>query len=230
MLRKRVELQAILIGAGLLAAAILLIRFAIDLGVDLTAYLGGRLSFLITAPFVLLVVSSLAVGSINLVGEGKDRTMGGRPGWPEAALLAAVPLGFLASSLDCTGLTFAGCTATCTFIKAIWIPVMAAACAAFFLWPRRWMLTVIAMMSFVPLIPNCICSNPGNSFWIGLIGASPVCYVWGFTVSLISIGALRKDRSGRALGSLAASVGVSYLIIGGALSFFVGHHYFHFPW
>jgi hypothetical protein len=76
----------------------------------------------------------------------------------------------------------------------------------------------------VPLAPHCLCFNPGNGWWIERLGASPTCYAWGFVVSLIALSALGAGK--RAWPSLL----VNGAIIGGATAFFVGHHYFHFPW
>jgi len=86
------------------------------------------------------------------------------------------------------------------------------------------MALIILLMIFVPLAPHCTCFNVGNGWWIERVGASPTCYAWGFTTSLIALGALRAGQ--RQWLSLL----VNAAIIGGATAFFVGHHYFHFPW
>ena len=148
------------------------------------------------------------------------RAVAGKP----ALALAALPLGFLASSLDCMGLSVAGCSRVCTAIKLVVIPVIALASAAYFRTADAPLLFGVGLFSFVTLIPHCMCYNPGNGWWIDNLGASPVCYVWGFMVSMIALGAL-GDR-GRVWGSVA----VCYAIIIGAMSFFLAHHYLHFPW
>ncbi len=79
-------------------------------------------------------------------------------------------------------------------------------------------------MALVPLVPHCDCYNAANGWWIDTIGASPVCYTWGTAVTALAVSSLRSGS--RALASLA----VAGAIVGGALTFFVGHHYFHFPW
>ena len=79
-------------------------------------------------------------------------------------------------------------------------------------------------MGFVPLWPHCLCFNVGNGWWIERVGASPTCYAWGFAASLVALGALGAGR--REWLSLL----VNGAIIGGATAFFVGHHYFHYPW
>jgi hypothetical protein len=135
-----------------------------------------------------------------------------------------VPLAFLASSLGCTGLAAAGCTPFCTFVKLVWIPLLACACLAFALTGRHGALVTVAAMSLVPLVPHCLCYNAANGWWIDSIGASPVCYAWGTTVSVIAVSSL--GTGSRRFASLA----VCGAVVGGALTFFVGHHYFHFPW
>jgi hypothetical protein len=117
-----------------------------------------------------------------------------------------------------------GCTPFCTFIKTIWIPLMAIVSAAYFFKERGWVLLMLSVMSFAPLVPHCACYNVGNGWWIEKLGASPVCYGWGFAASIVSIGALRRRK--RTWPSLL----VCGAIIFGAAGFFVAHHYFHFPW
>jgi hypothetical protein len=207
------KLQAWVLSAGLLFSAVLLVKFAIDFAAETTP--------LLAAPFWLMVIAALAVGLANLIARPRPGTLSGAE---RALMLAAIPLAFLASSLDCTGLSVEGCSPYCTFTKTIWIPLIAIVSAVYFFIGRDWLLLVISVMSFAPLVPHCVCFNPGNGWWIERIGASPVCYAWGFVVSVISVGALHKAR--RAWPALL----ISGAITGGALSFFVAHHYFHFPW
>ena len=210
------RLQYSLPAAGLIVAAALLIRFAIDFSNEMPA--------LPAATFWLLVVASLAVGGANIIRAIRNDPPHPMAGWLRITFMAFIPLGFLASSLDCMGLSLMGCSPYCTFIKLIWVPLMAVVCAAYLFTEKGWMLTAITAMAFVPLVPHCICYNVGNGWWIVRLGASPMCYVWGFTVSIISVGALRAGRL--AWPSLA----VTGAIIAGALSFFISHHYFQFPW
>ena len=135
-----------------------------------------------------------------------------------------IPLGYLASSLDCSGLSPSGCTTFCTFIKTIWIPLLAIVGLTYYFTEKAWLLVVVTAMSFVPLLPHCICYNAGNGWWIEKIGASPTCYAWGFTVSLIGVSAIRDQKH------IWASLLISGIILSGAFSFFIAHHYFHFPW
>src|SRR5581483_3063768 len=214
------KLQRLFFGAAWIIAALLLGRFAIDFVHEMPAWLG--------VPFVLLVATALGVAAVNLSSVSREEKAARAAVTSARAatglLLLSIPLGFLASSLDCTGLSLAGCTPFCTFIKTVWIPLLAAASVAYL--QLRWpvLLTLMLAASAVPLVPHCLCFNPGNGWWIERLGASPTCYAWGFVVTLIAIGALSSGR--RAWLALL----VNGAIIGGATAFFVGHHYFHFPW
>ena len=212
------RLQQWLLRIGLILSAVLLIRFAIDFSESMKWWLA--------APFWLLVIGSLGVASQNIFGASAPQSSNqSRIGnLKREMLLAAIPLSFFASSLGCSGLSAEGCTPFCTFIKLVWIPLIALVCGIYVLAPSRVWLTTISVMSFLPLVPHCVCSNVGNSWWIARIGASPVCYSWGFVVSIIAIGALRRG------GHPWLSLVVCLTIIGGATGFFVGHHYFQFPW
>ena len=210
------RLQYLILCIGLLTASVLLIRFAIDFSYEMAP--------LLTAPFWALVLAALSIASINLFLTRIGKRINEPAGGSHVLLLVAIPLGFLASTLDCMGLALEGCTSFCTFMKLGWIPLMTIVCAAYLIRREAWLITVIALMSFVPLVPHCVCYNPGNGWWIDRLGASPVCYSWGFVVSMISIGALRPG------GLFWPSVGVIYAIITGAIGFFISHHYLHFPW
>jgi hypothetical protein len=191
----------------------LLVRFAIDFTAETNPSLG--------APFWLLVAAALGVGLSNLTAGPRLSSF---PKPSRILLLVATPLAFFASSLDCTGLSAEGCSPYCTFVKTVWIPLIAIASGAYFFRESDWLLLVISVMSFATLAPHCVCYNPGNGWWVERLGASPVCYAWGFVVSVLSAGALH--RGARAWPSLL----ISGAIIGGASGFFVAHHYFHFPW
>lgn len=212
------RLQKWLLRLGLVVSAVLLIRFAIDFTKEITWWLA--------APFWLLVVGALGVGVRNVVSARSEPIISQRPlRDPKRALLvASIPLGFLASSLDCMGLSLQGCSPFCTFVKLVWIPLIAGVCAVYCFTGKQVWLTAIAGMSFLPLFPHCVCYNVGNWWWIDRIGASPVCYAWGFVVSMIALGAVQKGE--RASMALAACV----VIITGATGFFVAHHYFGIPW
>ena len=200
----------------MIISAVLLIRFAIDFSKEMKWWLAS--------PFCLLVIAALAVGVTNVFGEGRPQVARGQRVKERTMLLAAIPLGFLASSLDCTGLSVQGCSPFCTFVKLVWIPLLAVVCVGYLFARKEAWLTAIAAMSLVPLVPHCICYNLGNAWWIDRIGGSPLCYGWGFMVSIIAVGALRKGAR------LGASLVVCFIVIAGSAGFFVSHHYFHFPW
>ncbi|HJZ68437.1 MAG TPA: hypothetical protein VKF81_09980 [Blastocatellia bacterium] len=210
------KLQQWLLRAGLVISAALLIRFAIDFSMKMRWWLA--------APFWLLLIAALATGAVNVVSLPKFQGTSQPRIRDRALLLAAIPLGFLTSSLGCTGLSLHGCSPFCTFVKLVWIPLIAAACVGYLFALKRALLTAIVVMSFVPLIPHCVCYNVGNAWWIDRLGASPLCYGWGFVVSVIALGALLKGKN------LLQSLAICFAIVGGSTAFFVAHHYFHFPW
>jgi hypothetical protein len=207
------NLQRVLLYIAVGVAAFLLLGFALDFT--------ALMPWLMVVPFWLLVIAALAVALSNI---SRNRSRNALPKSARALLLAMIPLGFAASSLDCTGLSLNGCTPFCTFVKTIWIPAIAVLCATYFFKSWNALLLVISAMTFLSLVPHCVCFNVGNGWWIELIGASPVCYAWGFIVSVISVSALRYGP--RVWPSLI----VCSTIITGATAFFVSHHYFHFPW
>ncbi|HKS40094.1 MAG TPA: hypothetical protein VJX74_05730 [Blastocatellia bacterium] len=210
------NLQRLLLYVAMAIATFLLSRFAIDFTVEM--------NWLMAVGFWLLVIAALAVAISNIVAASEKKSRDSLPKSVQALFLAMIPLGFIASSLDCTGLSLSGCTPFCTFIKTVWVPAMAILCATYFFKEWNALLLVISAMAFVPLVPHCVCFNVGNGWWIERIGTSPVCYAWGFTVSVISVNALRRGKR------VWASLIVSGAIIAGATAFFVSHHYFHFPW
>ena len=210
------RLQQLISGAGMLAAAFLLIRFAVDFGPSVRWWLA--------TPFWVLVAAGLGVGAVNLFAASPGEYSSTTRRTSQALLLAAVPIGLFASSLDCSGLALAGCSPLCSFIKLVWIPLTGVGCAAYYLTRMKPMLMVMTLMSFLPLAPHCVCYNVANAWWIDRIGASPECYVWGFVVSMISLTALARGVRPW------PSVAVCWTIIGGALAFFVTHHYVRFPW
>jgi hypothetical protein len=201
---------------GLICASILLIRFAISF---------STLGWPLAIPFWVLVVASLVTLSAHVFTASRSSAPPALPGFKARLLLcAAIPIGFLASSLDCMGLAVEGCSSFCTFVKLVWIPAVAAVSASFAARPVRPITLVLTGTSFVPLAPHCVCYNAGNSWWIDLLGRSPECYAWGFVAGMIIIGSLWTGRR------FVWSGLVAWSIIGGALAFFVGHHYFGFPW
>jgi len=198
-------------------SALLLLRFAIDF---------NAMGLLMAVPFWALVVFALIVMGVNALSGTPASIRGVDIGERRirAALLMSAPIAFLASSLDCTGLSLRGCTPFCTFIKLVWIPLVALACAVYYITRDNRGLAALAIISLVPTVPHCSCYNVANAWWIDHIGASPECYCWGFVVSSLVVGSLYSGK--RYLITLV----VALLIIGGSMGFFVGHHYFGFPW
>ena len=200
-------------------SAVLLIRFAIDFSQGMKWWLA--------LPFCALVLITLGVGAANVFGAVRtDRVDTLRPprDLKQVFLLIAIPVGFLASSLDCTGLSLQGCSPFCSFVKLAWIPIIVGVCTVYVVTGTNGWLTAIAAMSFVPLVPHCVCYNVGNSWWIDRIGLSPLCYGWGFVVSVVAISAVRRGSN------FLLSLGICFAIVAGACAFFLAHHYFEFPW
>jgi hypothetical protein len=210
------RIQRALLFVAFLVAAILLLRFTIDFFIEMP--------LLLALPFSILVAASLFIAAMNLMAMVKGKSAVAISTTSKALLLASIPSGFVASTLDCSGFALQGCTPFCSFIKLGWIPLLTVACALYFFKPMNSLLLAVSALSFITLAPHCVCFNVGNGWWIQQIGASPMCYVWGFVVTLISISALKSGvRTG-------LSLLVNGAIIGGALTFFISHHYFHFPW
>jgi len=217
------KVQQWLLRLGWVISALLMIRFAIDFA--------ARMSWVLVIPFCVLLIASLVLGLANIhsfkKGQGSSvdpTTKGerGNIGW--GLLLAAIPISLLASSLDCTGLSPYGCSPFCTFIKLVWIPVIAGLCVVYFMLGTPVWLALINLAAFVTLIPHCVCYNVGNGWWIDVLGASPLCYGWGFLVSVIVLGAIRIRAN------FGLSLLMSLTIVIGAIGFFVSHHYFQYPW
>jgi hypothetical protein len=210
------RIQRALLFVAFLVAAVLLLRFTIDFFIEMP--------LLLALPFSILVAASLFIAAMNLMAMVKGKSEVAISTTSKALLLASIPSGFVASTLDCSGFALQGCTPFCSFVKLGWIPLLVVACTLYFFKPMNSLLLAVSAMSFVTLAPHCVCFNVGNGWWIEQIGASPMCYVWGFVVTLISISALKSGvRTG-------FSLLVNGAIIGGALTFFISHHYFHFPW
>jgi hypothetical protein len=218
--------QQFILSLAWIVSAVLLVSFAYGFYAEMSPWL--------SATFLGLVLISLLVSGANIAyfirGGTIKETIVARQ-WLRWPLMMAIPLAYLAASLDCTGLSPAGCTPFCTFIKSVWIPLLAIVCAAWIFFAVRKQgrgnsafPTAILLMSLVPIAPHCICYNPGNGMWIEMIGASPVCYAWGLAVSVISVSSVISGKP------VLQSTLVCYAIISGALAFFAAHHFFRFPW
>jgi hypothetical protein len=214
------RIQRALLFVAFLISTILLIRFTIDFFIEMPG--------LLAIPFLILVTAALLIAAMNLLAlirKTSEQVFSSKLSTTaKGLLLASIPLGFLASTLDCSGLALQGCSAFCTAIKLLGIPLIVVVCAIYFFKPASSLLMTIIAMSFVSLVPHCICYNVGNGWWIEHFGASPMCYVWGFVVTLISASTIKSGER------VWLSLWVNGAIIGGALTFFISHHYFHFPW
>jgi hypothetical protein len=206
--------RGLLLGWGL--GAVLLGRLAFDLGrlhpVMALAVGGFYLGFLVV---VGLNARSLARGEASAQRPTRGRRV---------ALGLAVPLALLASGLDCMGLELSGCTTTCGVLMRGVGPAIALLVGLHAVTGVRAWLPVSLLGSFALLVPNCVCRNPVNRWWIDLLGQSPACFAASFGVLLLAIAALASGR--RVLPSLLLAWGV----VTAQLAFWIGHHYYQFPW
>lgn len=144
--------------------------------------------------------------------------------WQRVILLMAVPLGMLACALSCMGVDLHACHPICGFLTHVAIPLTAVLAAVSALVPRVTLRLALTGLCLVFLIPNCHCYNYVNARWIDLLGLSPVCFAPGVLASILAIWPLHTGRG------FWSSIVAAYLIVAGSMSFFIGHHYFHFPW
>jgi hypothetical protein len=179
--------------------------------------------FLLPVWFVFL--GSLGIVFANLVAafRASQSTFTAGP-WSRSALAAAIPVAFLAAGLDCTGASLSGCSPVCGFLVRIWTPAVAVAAAAYVITGRRWLLPVITVMCFPYMVPNCLCYNPLNAWWLHRFPLSPACFAASGWASLIAIVTLSWGRL------VPLAVAACWLVNAVLLGFFVGHHYYHFPW
>jgi hypothetical protein len=185
----------------------------------------SRFEPLVAVPIWLFFLGTLWLVSANLRAAFRvpqPSSVVGR--WSRFALVAAIPVGLLASGLDCTGATLSGCSPVCFFLIRIGTPLVALAAAAYVITGRPWLLTAVTAMCLVFLVPNCHCYNPLNRWWLHRLPLSPACFAASLWAGVIAIAAL----SWRKLVPLA--VAACWLVNAILLGFFVGHHYFHFPW
>jgi len=199
---------------GCLVLATLLVRFSLDFV--------RQMKWWLSVPFIVLVLGTLVIGALNSFPVSKGNNANDRR--VRSLLVISIPLGCLASSLGCSGLQLQGCSQYCTFVKLVWIPLLAIVCTLYLVFESRWLLLLGSIMAFVPLFPHCVCYNVGNGWWIRLIGASPECYAWGFAVSILAVGAVTRGAW------LRVSAVLNIVIIAGATGFFISHHYFKYPW
>jgi hypothetical protein len=110
-----------------------------------------------------------------------------------------------------------GCSTFCTLVRFGWPPLLLVLAIR-----REW--NGVLALAALALIPHCVCRNPVNAWWIDRLGASPDCYAPAALVTLMATVALRSNAR------LALSAVAGYAIIGGVMTFFVGHHFFRIPW
>ena len=212
-------LRRIVFTLAWIVVAALLLRFAYDFTAAFWPAGGARRA--LVPAFWALVAATLAVSAANILRARGDEQASSSPGG--TILRASVPAAFLASSLDCTGLSLAGCSGTCTVLRWLGVPLLAA--AMLLPYPRRYRAaTLILALAAIGLFPHCICENPANAWWVANLGASPMCYAWGFAAALVALSA--ESSGARPLPSLI----VNGAIVGGALAFFLGHHFLRYPW
>jgi len=200
--------------ASLLAGA-MLARLVWDLGGRDLVFGGIALAF-----YGLFLVAQ----SLQLVALWRPRETQALPLGRRLALALAVPVGLLGSIFDCMGLSFEGCGPTCAFLTRVVVPAVVLFAVLHALTDRDPFRLIALVLPFALLVPNCSCRNPVNASWIDLLGLSPACFLSGFTVTLVAQTALvSRQRTGLALFLAWGTNGV-------LMTFFVGHHYFHWPW
>jgi hypothetical protein len=191
-------------------------RLAYDLGRRSAGF--GLVVWVFWAVFLVLALAQLRA-AWSAAADRSPLTRGQRMG-----LVLAVPFGLLGSIVDCMGLSFHGCSVPCAFLSRAVAPAVALLVAAYGLTDGSVWRSAALGLAFVLLVPNCRCRNPVNAFWIDLLGLSPACFVSGFSVTLVALSALATRRHAGAALALAWST-IAVLLV-----FFVGHHYYDWPW
>jgi hypothetical protein len=208
-------LRWLVLPAGI-AAGLICLRASFDL---------SRFNHLFLLPLWIFLLVSLAPLAVNLLAafRGPQTTFRAGP-WSRAALIAVIPVAFLASGLDCMGLSLKGCTSVCNFLVRIWTPFVAVTAAVYMVTARRWLLPLITLVCLGYLVPSCRCYNPVNAWWLHRFASSPACFAASLWASVIAIAALCWGRQ------VPLAIAVCWVINAALLGFFVGHHYYHFPW
>jgi hypothetical protein len=202
--------------AAAAAGSVILVRASLDVSlVDRVLPFPVGLFFLGT---LALIVTNLLTG---FRAPGSEVQISS---WTHLALVLAIPVGFVAAALDCTGADLGGCTPVCAFLIRAWSPLVAVAALTFLVTGRRWLLPLMAALCFVYLAPSCRCYNPLSAWWIDHFSVNPACFGAGFWVSVIAITALSWGKLTR------ISAVACWLMNTVLLGFFVGHHYYHCPW
>ena len=201
---------------GTLAAAVLLGRLTFDL---------ARLDPLMAVAISVFYLGFLTVAGTNarhaLRGSSPPRELGRRG---RLALALAIPVAYLASVLDCMGLSFHGCTTTCSVLMRGVAPAVGTLVLVHAVKGRPGFLVAAFVLSFGLLVPNCVCYNPVNRYWIDLWGQSPACFGGSFGVTVLAVSALHTERW------IVPSLVLAWGAVLAMLAFWVGHHYFDYPW
>lgn len=201
---------------GTLAAAVLLGRMTFDL---------ARLD-----PIIAVVISGSYLGFLAVAGTQTSHALRGSPAPGELgrggrlALALAIPIAYLASVLDCMGLSFSGCTAACSVLTRGVAPAVGAMVVVHAVKGQHGFLVGAFALSFGLLVPNCVCYNPANRFWIDLWGWSPACFGGSFGVTVLAVAALHTRRL------IVPSLVLAWGAVLAMLAFWIGHHYFDYPW
>ncbi len=215
-MERRIPLPiAVVLGVSYLAALVLLGKLTSDL---------GELDPLFTYPAWGVFLFAFGIAGANVLRAWRGGPAREVPRWARAALVLAIPTAFVASVLDCMGLSFLGCTDLCNVFARVGTPALALLAFVHYFTADRVTLGLLTTLPLVFLYPNCLCRNPINRDWIDWLGQSPACFGSAFGASLIALAALH----GGALVRL--SVVATWTIVVGMLAFFVGHHYYDYPW
>lgn len=201
---------------GLVLAAVILGRLVMDL---------WRVHFAIG-----VCVLAFYVGFLGTVGRNVSSLVRGEPpaepiSAPRRfALALAVPIALLAAVLDCMGLDFIGCTATCEALMRGVAPGVSLLIVLYAVTGWSAWIACAGFLALGLLVPNCVCRNPVNRGWISLLGRSPACYASGFSVYLLASTTLATRKS------VTLSLALAWGIVVVGLLFWYGHHYHHVPW
>src|SRR5688572_18532953 len=206
---------AFVLTVSYLAAAVLLAKLTNDL---------GKLDPLFVWPAWGMFAFAFGVAGANVIRASRQLYPEAIPRWARAGLVLAIPTAFIASVLDCMGLSFRGCTDVCDVFARIGTPVVAVVALLHYFTAGRMFLALLTILPLGFLYPNCVCRNPINRDWIDWLGQSPACFGSAVGVSVISLAALHTGTRVR------LSIVASWTIVIGMLAFFVGHHYYNYPW
>lgn len=205
-----------LLGLGLSAAAVLVVRLALDFTRLAPAI--GAVVWVFALAFLALVGSQVVLAWRGGAGPGA------LPVRTRIGLCAAVPCALAGSQLDCMGTLFSGCTPACHALSTLVAPAVALAVLVHAAFALRGAALASLALALPLLVPNCTCRNPVNAFWIDALGRSPACYASSFAVTLLVAAALWTRRL------VAPSLVLAWGTVAILTVFFVGHHVYGWPW